>query len=484
MEFLKNNKYNILFAIIIIAYALIIFTTGYYHEPWADEAQAFIHARDYSVTELFFEKLKYEGHPIVWYLIIKFLLLFKFISSSTIYENLFVLTCLLQVFAVYLFLFKSKIPLLLKILIPFTFFIVYQYPVVARNHSIVFPLLAVLATFFYANRTKNPYIYSFLLIILANISAYTYTLSCVLSAFFLYDIWGKNKFKIKKYIPTLITGLSLFITALYLNKPKDCTFPANFNFDNLSIDELLYNLHLSFFNYENEWLSVVELCIVLIFYCSAARIFCQNRYQLTLFIAINLSVLFLQTVFYANDWHYGYTILFLIFSLWILTDKNNQEKITIKKHFLFIISAVTLLITQICWGLKSIQFDINGNYCASKAVTDYIKEEQLYNKDIAVVGFKSVALHPYFEQNIFYNLDKHSLSSWKKEIKEHSVENIKGRKPDILILPKENMIEFIYLAKGYIESKEYCGYLFSKGVIKENNCFLLYKLDNAEKDKM
>lgn len=479
MEYLKNNKYNILFAIIIIVYALIIFTTGYYHEPWADEAQAFIHAREYSVSELIFERLKYEGHPIVWYLILKFVLLFKFISSTAIYENLFVLTCGIQVLAIYLFLYKSKIPLLIKVLLPFTFFVVYQYPVVARNHSIVFPFLAIFATFFYANRTKKPYMYSFLLIILANISAYTFVLSCVLFAFFLYDIWKENKFKIIKYFPILITGICIFLTTLYLNKPEDCTFPANLNLDNLSIRELLYNLHLSFFNYEYELLYVIELYVVLFFYFLVTKIFCQNRYQIILFWAINLSVLFVQTGFYANDWHYGYTILFLIFSLWILTDENNQEKITIKKHFLFIITAVAVFIPQIYWGLKSVQFDINENYCASKTISDYIKAEALLNKNIAVVGFKSVAIYPYFEQNIFYNLDDHSLSSWKKEIRENSVKNIKKRKPDILIFPKDDDLEYNYLIDGYIARREFCGYLFSKGVIKENNCYFLYEIDNS-----
>jgi len=67
MEFLNKNKLNVLYFLIFIVYIAIIFITGYHHEPWADEAQAFLHARDFSISELIFEKLKYEGHPILWY---------------------------------------------------------------------------------------------------------------------------------------------------------------------------------------------------------------------------------------------------------------------------------------------------------------------------------------------------------------------------------------------------------------------------------
>lgn len=40
------------------------------HEPWFDEAQAWLLARDASLGELLFHRLRYEGHPPLWYLLL------------------------------------------------------------------------------------------------------------------------------------------------------------------------------------------------------------------------------------------------------------------------------------------------------------------------------------------------------------------------------------------------------------------------------
>ena len=120
-----SNKRHYFYWAILIIYTVLVFFVGFHHEPWADEAQAFLYARDFTIKELLFEHLRYEGHPIAWYLIIKLILQLKILGSVAIYQNFFILPCILNILGIYLLLFKSKLPTFLKIFIPFTFYLLY-----------------------------------------------------------------------------------------------------------------------------------------------------------------------------------------------------------------------------------------------------------------------------------------------------------------------------------------------------------------------
>ncbi len=41
-----------------------------YHEKWADEAQAWLIARDLDLKTIWFHELRYEGHPGLWHTIL------------------------------------------------------------------------------------------------------------------------------------------------------------------------------------------------------------------------------------------------------------------------------------------------------------------------------------------------------------------------------------------------------------------------------
>ena len=61
------NINNIIF-ILFIFFTLII---GSHHEPWTDEAQSWIIARDASVQEILFNISSYEGTFPLWILTLK-----------------------------------------------------------------------------------------------------------------------------------------------------------------------------------------------------------------------------------------------------------------------------------------------------------------------------------------------------------------------------------------------------------------------------
>lgn len=137
-----------LFALISFIYLALF--VGNKHEPWADEAQAWLLARDTTISELIQNYMGYEGSPALWHLILK-----AFIAIGWQYEYYYVIPIIFTAIGVAILEFKTKLPLYLKLVLPFTYYIFYQYSIVARSYCLVFPILMYLATI-YNEKTKKP----------------------------------------------------------------------------------------------------------------------------------------------------------------------------------------------------------------------------------------------------------------------------------------------------------------------------------------
>ena len=71
MNKLKPTKLWIIYGIVFAAYLCIAIFTGIHHEPWADEAQSWLIARDNHSLIGIFRAVKLEGTLPTWHLIIK-----------------------------------------------------------------------------------------------------------------------------------------------------------------------------------------------------------------------------------------------------------------------------------------------------------------------------------------------------------------------------------------------------------------------------
>ena len=113
---------------------------------------------------------------------------------------------------------------------------------------------------------------------------------------------------------------------------------------------------------------------------------------------------------YANYWHFGYIILTLLFTIWILNEENYEN---IKYNYTKILFTVFFLIfafIQINWSLKCVCFDIFHRFSGSYEAYQFIKKNNLDKYDISGLGFRTIAIQPYFKHNIYKNFDK---SYWK-----------------------------------------------------------------------
>ncbi len=467
----RIKKETIINIMIFVLFAVLTFIVGIHHEPWADEAQAWLIARDCTISEMVSNVLRYEGAPVLWFFILKCLQFFDFP-----YENLFLIPFVCSVLGVYLFLFKSKFPNIVKWLFPFTFFIFYQYTVVARNYSLIFPMLAIIAVY-YEKRLKHPFVYSILLILTASISAHAYVIAFVLLVFFIIDIIKQNNCSIKKYIPPAIILLIMIFTFFYMKKPPDCTFAADINLMRLNPIKIVGTVTKAFFNVRTtQVLYLFFVAIVISNYIFSCKTFCKTKYQFYFYTLLNLSVAVISTILYCNHWHSGYFIVTYMFSIWILINENKLYKLSFKDNKMFYILFYVVFIPQLLWSVQSSIYDLTSDFCASRRVANFIKDNHLENKPIYGLGFRVIAIQPYFSKNVYRNFGEKSYWEWKQDALDKMEE--KNKLASSVIIVDVNTLssysDIINKVAYNYDKYEFKANLTTKGVIRENTSFIVF----------
>lgn len=467
----KFNRETLINIIVFVLFAILTFIVGLHHEPWADEAQAWLIARDCTIPEMIFHVLKYEGAPVLWFAILRVLNLLHYP-----YQLLFLISWMAVCIGVYLLLFKSKLPLVIKYLFPFSYFVFYQSAIVARNHSLVFPFLAGVAVF-YKHRFEHPWCYSLLLILLASLSAYSFAIAFVLLCFFVLDIIRTKNYKIKSLLPPLIVLILMGLTALSLIKPADYTIYYGLNLMRLNPFRILYITTRGYFNTPPfSIILVIQMLSVLAIYILSAKTFCKTKYQTIFFISINFFLAIMITALVCNPWHSAYMIITLIFSLWVISEDNKNYEISFNKNKCLYIVLALIFTVHIFWNIKCSLYDYKNNYCASKDVAQFLKANNLINQKIDGLGFRTVAVVPYLEGKIYENYSGKSYWEWKKSFYDEQKRTDKEFSPvvilDVAVAGEyKNMIPL--LDNNYKRYK-FEGYLCAKGNLIQAESFIVF----------
>ena len=158
IEHMKNKVLpTISFALILCLNTFVMIN----HICWMDEAQAWLIARDCKFTaDSLFTITSYEGHPCLW-----FLVLMPFAKLGFPYFTLKVISLFFVSAALALILFKSPMPIWMRITCAFTPMFLVFYVVPARSYSMCgFLIIALAVTYKY--RFDRPLLYGILLALL------------------------------------------------------------------------------------------------------------------------------------------------------------------------------------------------------------------------------------------------------------------------------------------------------------------------------
>ena len=280
-SFFVRNK-TIIFWIVFILYGIINIVLVFFHEPWRDEIHAWIMAKKLSIPQLFSES-RFDGHPILWHLI-----LIPFAKLNFPVFTLNIVSYVILLATVWLFLFKTNTPFVLKIfatfLIPFT----YIYSVISRNYCLLLFFLVIIAIL-YPKRFKSPILYSIPICFLIYTHSFAWGIVAGLTiTFYFHEIYLWLRFKKSNAnIKHIFIGLVLIVfnsilVVLELFGSNNIVYTVNlhnheiWNYVFLSFAFLLTFFIFTFFifkkNYKEFWILffsfVFQFVVILCFYSS------------------------------------------------------------------------------------------------------------------------------------------------------------------------------------------------------------------------
>jgi hypothetical protein len=202
-----------------LLYAVAVAVTVAHHEPWRDEADVWLVARDASLPQ-FWSYLGHAGHPGLWHL-----LLLPLARGGAPYAAMGVLNALIAATGVAVFLRRAPLPLPLKVLFPFGVVPLFEYGVIAKNYALSFALLVAVLALLTAQK-KRPLATGTALALLANAHALSLGVAATLAAYwFAVELrpafTGAGRPRRRAAAALAIAGAGILLSVAQLIPPSD-----------------------------------------------------------------------------------------------------------------------------------------------------------------------------------------------------------------------------------------------------------------------
>jgi hypothetical protein len=372
------------------AYALLVALTVHHHEPWADEAQSWLLGRDASLAQLWAHLLHYEGTPGLWQT-----LLHALIRLGLPYSAYGFVPAGVGLIAAYLLLRYAPLPLFIRLLLPFTYYLCYQYAVIARSYALIAPLLFAIAAI-YPHAPHKPFLTTALLCFLAGVSVHGFLISaCIWVTLY----WPGRHSKWKLLVAGLTYWLVLIFFVVCAWPAKDVAFAEHRGLANLRLlpDVVQAGLAGAF---AGHWIMAVVLIAL-----SAPLLWRGGGWLF--FLLATVSFCLFSTIVYAQLWHFGILFLAWLFAIWISAYKTRVTA----PALLALLAPIGF---QCYWTAAAIRYDWGHPYSGSVAAAQYLREAGLPAGGLYAIGYPTTAVQPYFPANIYSDFHGGAYWDWSK----------------------------------------------------------------------
>ena len=482
-----------------------------HHKPWADEAQAWQIARTLPLRKIF-PVLSYEGHPGLWYVY-----LWALHRLHVSFTGMRYFAATIAFLGVAVLVATSPFPRFIKLLLPFTFYLAFQYAVVARSYVLV-PLLIFLCAYFWPQRLQRPLTIALCLGLLANVALHAAVISGGLAIVYLIDLeLARRKNSPRAPVRRLSSAATLLIAlygvSIWVALPSKNASGAGLvirpnSAQSQPLEALQSQLPPRYPGPEPEskrsiqWLAwkvetrLAELTEGLVqpfwlgclFWVLLTWKFFRTR---NLHYLIPPFFLVVLCHIYAFFWHSGLMLPCVIALLWMTWPRREAPfgKLPLYEQ-LPLLMLLLIAAVQISWAEFAFQFDRAHDYGSGAATAAFLKPYVISHAKIVEIGndFLSVGVQPYYDHKIFLN-QPYAYYWWSNtNPAKLSYQQLLMGQPDIVVLewrfrdfPATATIAAIPLAKqltdmGYRNTHTFCGGLVRPGRdILEWDCDLVYQ---------
>ncbi len=168
-------------------YAALLALVIPHYQAWEDEGRAWTLVRSFGLFDAIFHMLRYEGHPALWYVV---LWPFVALHMPFVFINWISAACALA--GVWFLLRFSPFPFYLRAVLPFGFWMAYEYAVVARSYAL-FPLLGFAVAQEYRRPERRPVRMAVWLALLANLSVHATIVAVAFAALYAWDLLRERR---------------------------------------------------------------------------------------------------------------------------------------------------------------------------------------------------------------------------------------------------------------------------------------------------
>jgi len=444
-----TSRNRVPIALTLASYALLVAFTIPRHEPWADEAQSWLLARDSSLVHLWGTLLHYEGTPGLWQTLLHLLM-----RLGLGYSAYSVVSGVLGLVAAYLILRYAPLPLFIRILLPFTYFLCYQYAVIARSYALIAPLLFGIAAL-YPQAERRAWPMTLLLIALAGVSVHGFLISIC--------IWITVYIRKRLSVAALAYGLALVFFLASSWPAKDVAFAEHRSLGNLHLLPQVLKAGLAA-AFAGHWIPSLALIAL-----SAPLLWRGGGW---LFFALASAALFLfGTIVYAQLWHFGILFLVWLFALWISAYKTRLGAPAL-------VALLAAIAVQCYWTASAVRYDWVQTYSGSRAAAAYFGPAP---GEIYAIGYSTVAVQPYFPSNIYSDYQTGAYWDWsRRNTANDPAALVASRRRAQVLVGYKNLAEKqqwtgLLALLGYSLTRHFDGATFWQTRIFEMESFDLYR---------
>jgi len=197
----------------LLAFAALTLFVTWHHEPWRDEADAWLVARDVSLTPLW-RLLGSLVEQRLWYA-----LLIPLAKLGAPYWTELLLNNVVVIGAVALLLTRSPFPPLLRVALAFSYYPAFEYGIIARSYGLLMLGAFALAAFYPSHR-RHPVAYGLLLALVLNVNVHGFFIAGAMLGLVGLDLFRHRPLTLGRLVGPAIAAGGAALVYLQLMPPS------------------------------------------------------------------------------------------------------------------------------------------------------------------------------------------------------------------------------------------------------------------------
>jgi hypothetical protein len=395
-----QNKLSWLDLGVFSGYVAAVFIAVAHHEPWADEAQSWLVARDLPFWKMIFSQMRYENSPGLWQTV---LWLAQHVFHAP-YSAMNYIGAVLAAAGAGVLIFCAPFPRPVRYLMSSSYYVAYQYAVIARPYVMLL-LFGGLAAIFY--RRRAPLRIAIAIALLCGSSVHGAIIAAAITMGAAWHVIVKQDWPVgqsrARYLAAAAIVVMAGIMLVVIVFP-----PADAGGEVLGIHKTT-NLETfsDLLNHTIAEPSLIGACLLV-----ALIVFAVRSGEPIVFVGSVGGILAFEWFIVVLPQHLGAIVVALIVSLWIAWPQERRwnPELAITSLVLGAMFAI-----QTVWAVSAWRHDFSAPYSGSKDAAIYLKQVGADHERIFGFCYPMVAIQAYFDRSIFANWPTAYLHATKNE---------------------------------------------------------------------